>query len=58
MDWTQTFSIIATIISAAVYIHMDVKTLRQDFQNQSQVQSARTDDLYKEFISLVREVKK
>lgn len=47
MEWGQTLAIITTVISAAVYIHQDVK-----------VQGARTDKLYEMFIDLIKEGRK
>lgn len=44
MEWTQTLSVMATVISCAVYIHQDVKT-----------QCARTDRLYEMFIDLLKD---
>lgn len=51
MDWTQTLSIMATVISAAFYIHQDMKS-------QGASQGARTDKLYEMFIDLIKENKK
>lgn len=47
MDWAQTIAIMATVISAAAYIHQDVK-----------VQGTRTDKLYEMFIDLLKDGRK
>jgi len=51
MDWTQTGTIIATILATAYYIHRDIIA-------DMRVQSARTDRLYEMFIDLVKETRK
>lgn len=51
MDWTQTITIIATVIGSAYYIHRDIK---EDMKTQT----ARTDKLYEMFIELLKEGKK
>ena len=51
MDWTQTISIIATVLATSYYIHRNIK---QDMKNQT----ARTDRLYEMFIDLLKEGKK
>jgi hypothetical protein len=42
MEWAQTFLIMAIVISSAVYMHQDVKS----------------DELYKEFIAILKGIKK
>jgi hypothetical protein len=50
MEWTQTISIMATVIGSAYYIHREI-------QADMRLQSARTDRLYEMFIDLVKERK-
>jgi len=50
MDWTQTLTIIATVLASAYYIHRDIIT-------DMRIQSARTDKLYEMFIDLLKEGK-
>jgi len=47
MEWTQTLTIIATVISSAYYIHREVQ---QDIR----AANARTDKLYEMFINLLK----
>ena len=65
MDWTQTLTIIATIIAGAYYIHRDIKedmkaqTARTDrlyeiFTETVKSQTERTDKLYEMFIDLLK----
>lgn len=51
MDWTQTISIIATVIGCAYY-------LQRDIHEDMKTQSARSDRLYEMFIDLLKETKK
>jgi Ni,Fe-hydrogenase I cytochrome b subunit len=47
MDWTQTLTIIATVVSTGYYIHREIQ---QDIR----AANARTDKLYEMFISLLQ----
>jgi hypothetical protein len=51
MEWTQTLSIIVTVIACAYYIHRDI-------QNDMRIMNARTDKLYEMFIDLIKEGRK
>jgi hypothetical protein len=51
MDWTQTITLMITMIGSAYYIHRDIK---EDMKSQT----ARTDKLYEMFIDLLKEGKK
>ena len=51
MDWTQTISIMATIIASAYYIHREI-------QSDMRLQTSRTDRLYEMFIDLLKDGKK
>lgn len=51
MEWTQTITIIATVLASAYYIHRDIK---EDMKTQT----ARTDKLYEMFIDLIKVGKK
>ena len=48
MDWTQTISIIATVVASAYYIHREV-------QADIRTTNARSDRLYEMFIDLLKE---
>ncbi len=51
MDWTQSLTVIASVIGSAYLIHRDIlKDMR--------LQTARTDKLYEMFIELIKEGKK
>ena len=50
MDWTQTLTIMATVISTAYYLHREIQT-------DIRAANARTDKLYEMFIDLVKERK-
>ena len=50
MDWTQTLSIIATVVASAYYIHREIQT-------DIRASNARTDRLYEMFIDLLRDKK-
>jgi hypothetical protein len=50
MDWTQTLTIISTIIAGAYYMHRDIK---EDMK----VQTARTDRLYEIFTETMKSQK-
>ena len=54
MEWTQVFTIMATLVGSVFYIHNDVKELKNEIQQQSK----RTDRLYEMFIDLLKEFKK
>ena len=47
MDWTQTISIIVTVLGSAYYLHRDV-------QAEIRVQSARSDKLYEIIIDMLK----
>ena len=47
-DWTQTISIICTILATGYYIHREV-------QSDIRSANARTDRLYEMFIDLIKE---
>ena len=50
MDWTQVFTIVATLLGGIYYIHTDVREIRHDMQQQN----ARIDKLYEMFIELLK----
>ena len=50
MDWIQTLSIIATVLTSAYFVHRDI-------MNDMRIQSCRTDRLYEMFIDLLKEKK-
>lgn len=50
MEWTQTISIICTVIATGYYIHREI-------QADIRAANARTDRLYEMFIDLVKERK-
>jgi hypothetical protein len=47
MEWIQTISVIATVLTSAYFIHRDIM---QDMKSQT----ARTDKLYEMFIELLK----
>lgn len=50
MDWTQTITILATVIGSAYYIHRDLNKAMK-------MQSENNDKLYWMFIDLLRQIK-
>jgi hypothetical protein len=58
IDWTQTLSIMATIIASSYYIHREVQLDIRCARNEIKSQSARTDKLYEMFIDLIKEGRK
>jgi Ni,Fe-hydrogenase I cytochrome b subunit len=50
MEWTQTLSIICTVIATGYYIHREI-------QSDIRAANARTDRLYEMFIEMVKERK-
>lgn len=58
MDWIQTASIIGTVITAAAYLHVQMKNEIKEIRAALSTQGFRTDKLYEMFIDLVKEGRK
>lgn len=58
MDWTQTISILATVLASAYYIHREIQMDIRGIRDEIKSQSARTDRLYEMFIDLLKDGKK
>jgi hypothetical protein len=58
MDWTQTLSIIATVVGGVYYVHRDLKQdmqyIRRDIKEDMATQTARTDKLYEIFTETMK----
>jgi hypothetical protein len=65
MDWTQTLTIIVSLAGLIFWLHKDINRLESDvkaldskYTQDMRAQSARTDQLYKMFVDLLKELKK
>lgn len=58
MEWLQTASIIGTVITAAAYLHVQMKNDMKEMRAALSTQGARTDKLYEMFVALVKEGRK
>ena len=56
-DWTQTISIICTILATGYYIHREIQADIRSANERTDRQSDRTDRLYEMFIALLKERK-
>lgn len=54
MDWTQTLTIIASVLGTAFYIHRELKLDHKDFRDELRAHTQRTDQLYQMFIDLLK----
>jgi len=54
MEWIQVMTIIVTLLSGVFYIHLDIREIKKDMQQQN----ARINNMYEMFIDLLKERKK